>query len=86
MACGDSAPAPAPAVCTFIDNGSIFSGYICGDGKSCTLNENTGTSTDQDGTTGCDSTCDPNGMDKDGAACTSTRRLAAQEKMSFGQN
>jgi hypothetical protein len=25
-------------------------------------------------------------MDKDGAACTATRRLAAQEKMSFGQN
>ena len=75
-----------PAVtCTFFDN-ATDSGYTCTDGKSCTLDELNVVSVDQDGTEGCDSTCDANGKDKDGADCTSTRRLAAQAKLLLGQN
>ena len=83
MACGDDAPdptpdpTPTPATCIFFSNAGIDSGYTCTDGKSCTLDAITLISLDQDGFTGCDSACDPNGMDKDGAACTSARRLAA---------
>ena len=46
-----------------------FTGWQCSDDTSCKLNSATGTSTDQDGTEGCDSTCNPNGKDKDGVDC-----------------
>merc|ERR1739837_23346 len=73
IACGDS----APATCTFFNNAGVDSGFTCTDGKSCTLDAVTLISVDQDGNLGCDSTCDSNGIDAAGAACTSTRRLAA---------
>merc|ERR1711936_1494802 len=82
----DGMDCPSSATCTFFDNPGVDSGFTCDDGKSCTLDAITLITVDQDGAEGCVSTCDPNGKDKDGMDCTSTRMLAAHEKMSFGQN
>ena len=76
----------APGTCTFFNDPGVNSGYTCIDGKFCKKDPFSDLSFNQDGILGCDSTCDANGLDAAGAACTPTRRLAAQEKMSFGQN
>ena len=85
MACTTPAPTPAPTpaapVCTFNGDGS---GWACDDATSCTTDAN-GDSLDQAGAA-CDATCDPNGVDAAGMACTSTRRLAVQDALALGQN
>ena len=68
MACGTPTPTPTPTpttpVCTF-----GMGGWSCDDGTLCVA-DMSGATMDEAGVAGCDATCDSNGMDSAGAACT----------------